>query len=60
MRNRRGFNILAKARAISELIRLDLVFGAGTFVVAGEILGLGGVPPLHQILLGFLTGMSTG
>jgi geranylgeranylglycerol-phosphate geranylgeranyltransferase len=49
-------NILAKARAISELVRLDLVFGAGIFVVAGEVLGLEGVPPLHQILLGFLTG----
>ena len=37
-------------------MRIDLVFGAGIFVVAGEILGLGGLPPFNQALLGFLTG----
>ena len=36
---------------------MDLVFGAGIFVVAGEILGLGGLPSLNQALLGFLTGL---
>lgn len=49
-------SIFIKARAISELIRMDLVFGAGIFVIAGKILALGDLPPLHQILLGFLTG----
>ena len=50
-----GLNILTKARAISELVRLDLVIGAGIFVVAGEIFGLGGftsrtpqLPSLHR------------
>ena len=38
-------------------MRIDLVFGAGIFVVAGEILGLGGLPPLKAALLGFLTGL---
>jgi geranylgeranylglycerol-phosphate geranylgeranyltransferase len=37
-------------------VRIDLVFGAGIFVVAGEILGLGGLPPFNKALLGFLTG----
>jgi geranylgeranylglycerol-phosphate geranylgeranyltransferase len=48
--------ILAKVRAILDLVRIDLVFGAGIFVVAGEIFGLRGLPPLNQALLGFLTG----
>jgi len=51
------FYILTKARAISDLIRIDLVTGAGIFVVAGEILALGRLPPLSQALLGFLTGI---
>ena len=50
-------SILAKASAILELIRADLVFGAGIFVVAGELLGLGRLPPLPEALLGFLTGL---
>ncbi len=48
--------ILEKARAVSELVRLDLVFGAGIFVVAGEILALGHLPPSGMALLGFMTG----
>jgi len=50
-------SILAKASAILELIRADLVLGAGIFVVAGELLGLGRMPPLPEALLGFLTGL---
>jgi len=53
---RRWSHILAKVRAILDLVRIDLVFGAGIFVVAGEIFGLGGLPTLNQALLGFLTG----
>jgi geranylgeranylglycerol-phosphate geranylgeranyltransferase len=56
MRKWRGSHIHAKARAILDLVRMDLVFGAGIFVVAGEIFGLGGLPPLKAALLGFLTG----
>ena len=50
-------SILAKACAIIELIRADLVLGAGIFVVAGELLGQGRLPPLPEALLGFLTGL---
>lgn len=56
MRKGRWSHILAKVRAILDLVRIDLVFGAGIFVVAGEIFGLGGLPTLNQALLGFLTG----
>lgn len=44
-----------KIRASAELVRLDLALGAGLFLVAGEILAIGGVPPFHQALLGFFT-----
>ena len=37
-----------KVRAILDLVRIDLVFGAGIFVVAGEIFGLGELPPFNQ------------
>jgi geranylgeranylglycerol-phosphate geranylgeranyltransferase len=49
--------LVEKIRAISEIIRMDLVFGAGIFVVAGEILGLGHLPPVATALLWFLTGL---
>lgn len=48
--------IFGTARAILDLMRIDLVTGAGIFVVAGEMLGSGGVPPWDTVLLGFLTG----
>jgi len=48
------FSIGTKIRACAELIRLDLAFGAGFFLVAGEILAIGGLPPINQVLLGFL------
>jgi hypothetical protein len=44
----RWSHILAKVRAILDLVRIDLVFGAGIFVVAGEIFGLGELPPFNQ------------
>jgi geranylgeranylglycerol-phosphate geranylgeranyltransferase len=44
-----------KLRAFSELIRMDLALGAGSFLVAGEILAVGGLPPFDQVLFGFLT-----
>ncbi|MGB9177235.1 MAG: UbiA family prenyltransferase [Methanoregula sp.] len=48
-----GFSIGTKLRACAELIRLDLAFGAGFFLVAGEIFAIGGLPPANLILLGF-------
>jgi geranylgeranylglycerol-phosphate geranylgeranyltransferase len=44
----------SKVRACAELVRLDLAFGAGFFVVAGEIFASGGLPPADRILPGFL------
>jgi geranylgeranylglycerol-phosphate geranylgeranyltransferase len=44
-----------KIRASGDLIRMDLALGAGIFFVAGEILALGGLPPVNLMLLGFLT-----
>jgi geranylgeranylglycerol-phosphate geranylgeranyltransferase len=44
-----------KLRACAELIRMDLALGAGCFLVAGEILAVGGLPPAGQVLFGFLT-----
>ena len=52
----RWSHIHAKIRALLQLVRIDLVFGAGIFVVLGEILGLGGLPSARDALLGFLTG----
>jgi geranylgeranylglycerol-phosphate geranylgeranyltransferase len=47
--------IVTKIRACADLIRMDLALGAGFFLVAGEILAVGGLPPANQVLLGFLT-----
>lgn len=49
------FSIVTKIRACAELIRLDLALGAGFFLIAGEIFAIGGLPPVNQVLLGFLT-----
>jgi len=50
-----GPGIVTKIRASAELVRMDLALGAGFFLVAGEILAAGGVPPAGQVLFGFLT-----
>jgi geranylgeranylglycerol-phosphate geranylgeranyltransferase len=34
-----------KIRACADLIRMDLALGAGFFLVAGEVLAFGGLPP---------------
>ena len=47
---------LAKARALSDLVRTELPLSAGICVVAGEILALGGLPPVPVAILGFATG----
>ena len=48
---------LDRIRAAAELARPDLVLGAGIFVVAGEVLALGHLPPPATALLGFLAGL---
>ncbi|MDD1682812.1 MAG: UbiA family prenyltransferase [Methanoregula sp.] len=50
-----GSGIFTKIRACADLIRMDLALGAGFFCVAGEIFAVGGLPPVNQVLLGFLT-----
>lgn len=47
--------IQVKLFACADLIRMDLAIGAGFFLVAGEILVTGGLPPIQQVVLGFLT-----
>ena len=49
-----AFEIRPQIRAALELIRLDLAFGAGFFVVAGECFAFGGLPPVREVLLGFV------
>lgn len=44
-----------KIRACADLIRMDPALVAGFFLVAGEILAVGRLPPVNQVLLGFLT-----
>jgi geranylgeranylglycerol-phosphate geranylgeranyltransferase len=50
-----GLSIRTKIHAYTDLIRMDLALGAGFFMVAGEILAAGGLPPPHLVLPGFLT-----
>jgi len=44
-----------KIRACLDLIRMDLAVGAGLFLIAGEILATGELPPIPGMMLGFLT-----
>jgi geranylgeranylglycerol-phosphate geranylgeranyltransferase len=48
-------SIGTKLRACAELIRMDLALGAGCFLVAGEILSAGRLPPTDLVFFGFLT-----
>lgn len=48
-------NVATKLSACAKLIRLDLAFGAGAFLVAGEIFATGGLPPASRMVLGFVT-----
>jgi geranylgeranylglycerol-phosphate geranylgeranyltransferase len=47
--NRRGFI------GVMRLFRPELPFSAGICVVLGELLALGGIPPLWEMLLGFFS-----
>lgn len=44
-----------KIRACLDLIRMDLAVGAGLFLIAGEIIATGELPPIPWMILGFLT-----
>jgi len=50
-----GHDIATTLGACADLIRMDLALGAGAFLVAGEIVAYMGLPPLPQMVLGFLT-----
>jgi geranylgeranylglycerol-phosphate geranylgeranyltransferase len=48
--------ITQRARGIVQILRPELPFAAGVCVVLGEIVALGGLPPLREAVLGFLAG----
>jgi len=50
-----GSSAVVKIQACADLIRMDLALGARLFLVSGEIIATGGLPPLYPVLLGFLT-----
>jgi geranylgeranylglycerol-phosphate geranylgeranyltransferase len=45
-----------KTRGIIQILRPELPFAAGICVILGEIVALGGLPPLEEAVLGFLCG----
>jgi geranylgeranylglycerol-phosphate geranylgeranyltransferase len=47
---------IAKARAVSGLVKPELPIAAGICVVAGEIIASGSIPPVSTGLLGFSAG----
>jgi geranylgeranylglycerol-phosphate geranylgeranyltransferase len=51
-----GSKIVAKAIAVSDLVRTELPLTAGVCVVAGQALALGGLPPAGIAIAGFLAG----
>lgn len=46
---------VSKLRGLFSLFRFELPFAAGACVVLGEFLALGSIPPLPEIVLGFLS-----
>lgn len=49
-------NALKKAKGIIFLIRPDISIAVGMCVLVGEILALGHLPTIKEVLLGFITG----
>jgi geranylgeranylglycerol-phosphate geranylgeranyltransferase len=49
-------NVALKAKAVADLMRIELPLAAGICVVAGEVLALGGMPAAWEAVLGFLVG----
>ena len=45
-----------KAKGVIQLFRPELPFSAGICVVLGEIVALGGIPPIRETMLGFACG----
>ncbi len=45
-----------KLKGTIQLFRPELPFAAGVCVILGEIIALGGTPPLRELLLGFACG----
>jgi geranylgeranylglycerol-phosphate geranylgeranyltransferase len=48
--------IKQKARGIVQILRPELPFAAGTCVLLGEVVALGGPPAFREAMLGFLCG----
>lgn len=48
--------LMQKARGIVQVFRPELPFAAGVCVILGEVVALGGFPPLREAVLGFLCG----
>ena len=46
---------MRKLKGLIGLFRPELPFAAGICVILGEIVALGGLPPLREALLGFST-----
>ncbi len=45
-----------KTKGIIQLFRPELPFAAGICVILGEIVALGGFPPIREVMLGFVCG----
>lgn len=48
--------VRTRIKAFLDLLKPELPLAAGICVIAGEIIGLGHVPTIMQLFLGFLTG----
>jgi len=48
--------VRTRIKAFLDLLKPELPIAAGICVIAGEIIGLGHVPTMMQLFLGFLTG----
>jgi geranylgeranylglycerol-phosphate geranylgeranyltransferase len=47
-------------RLFADLVRIELPLAAGVCVIAGEVIGLGGIPTATETALGFLVGFLIG
>jgi len=57
MYNRKAAIMISKKiRGAIQLFRPELPFAAGVCVILGEIVALGGLPPVRELLLGFACG----
>src|SRR5512138_3635825 len=49
-------NLTKKVKGIIQIFRPELPFAAGVCVVLGEVVALGGLPDLREIIPGFFCG----